>query len=122
MNQLEIILPGNCVSKKNSKRICRGRLIASKAFLEYEKSCLQELMFRRLKWSGNYPVEMYCQFYRKGMNLFDFSNMIESCQDILVKAGVIENDSFRHVIPCRPSFFLDKQYPRTVIILKTTEG
>jgi Holliday junction resolvase RusA-like endonuclease len=117
MNQLEIILPGNVISKKNSKRICRGRLLSSKAFLAYEKACLQELMFRRVKWLGSYPVEMHCQFFRKTKQKFDYSNMMESLQDILVKAKVIADDDYQHVIPCRPSMAIDKDNPRAVIIL-----
>ena len=118
MNQLEIILPGNVISKKNSKRCFGGKAVSSKAFLAYEKEMLQELQYRRHKWQGSYPVELHCFFHRKTKQMFDFSNMIESVQDILVKAGVIEDDSYRHVYPCKPDMAIDKDHPRVVVILK----
>jgi Holliday junction resolvase RusA-like endonuclease len=115
MPELHITIPGNVVSKKNSRRCFGGKAVASKAFLAYEKTCLQELQYMRKKWEGTYPVELHCFFYRKTKQKFDYSNLVESIQDILVKAGVIEDDSYRHVIPVVGGMEIDKDHPRVSI-------
>lgn len=117
MNNLKFTLPGNVISKKNSRRCFGNKAIASKAFLKYEKEMLQEIKYRRHKWLGQYPVELRCFFYRKTKQKFDYSNMIESVQDILVKAGVIEDDSYRHVIPVVDGMAIDRDHPRVVVNL-----
>ena len=119
MNHLEIIFPGEVISKKNSRRCFGNKAVGSKAFLKYEKEMLQELQYRRYKWLGSYPIDLHCFFYRKTKRSFDFSNLLESVQDILVKAQVIEDDSYLHVWPVIDGYGFDKEHPRVVVNLKS---
>lgn len=73
---------------------------------------------RQEKWPGQYPVYLHCFFYRKTKALFDYSNMVESIQDILVKAEILEDDSYRHVIPIVSGMAIDKEHPRTNILIR----
>jgi len=70
------------------------------------------------KWQGKYPVKLHCFFYRKTKQKFDYSNMVESIQDTLVKAGILEDDSYRHVVPVVDGMAIDKEHPRTEITIK----
>ena len=121
---LRFYIPGQTISKKNSKRICRGRLLSSVAFLAWEKTALQELQYQRIPaWSGSYPVELRVFFYRKDRSKFDLSNMIEGVQDVLQKANVLIDDSMVHVVPVidrRPigcGWAIDKENPRVEIMI-----
>jgi len=126
---MKIIIPGNAVAKKNSQRIIRlGRLASirpSKAYDAWEKTALQYLMLQRVQWwPGSYPVELHLFYYRMTMQKFDLSNMIEGVQDVLQKAGVLHDDSMRHVVPVferRPEGYgwaVDKANPRTEITIR----
>lgn len=123
MNDLEIIIPGEVISKKNGQKIIRcgkfPRIKAGDAYLKWEKQAVQELQFKRINWTGDYPIELHMFFYRKTRRAFDYSNMVESIQDMLIKAGVILEDNFLHVIPVVSGMSIDKDHPRVVVNIKT---
>ena len=124
MYQIEICIPGNVIAKKNNYRVLykkRGGkkipfILPGDAYVNWEQFALLHLM-NQPKWSGSYPVKMHCFFYRATKQKFDFSNMLESIQDTLVKAGTIEDDSYRHVIPYVDGMEVDKEHPRTKITI-----
>lgn len=121
MYELELCIPGNCISKKNGQKIIRcgkfPKIMPGDAFVNWEQFALSHLM-NQPSWQGAYPVRLHCFFYRQTKQKFDFSNMLESVQDTLVKAGTLEDDSYRHVIPVIDGMSIDKEHPRTKVIIR----
>jgi len=121
---MKIIIPGNAIAKKNSQRVVRmGRrhaIRASKAYDKWEKAALQHLQCRYggVVWKGGYPLRFHVFFWRANKRKFDLSNMIEGPQDVLQKAGIIEDDSMRHVVPVFDGWDIDKNNPRVEIYLE----
>lgn len=75
--------------------------------------------------SDRIPVEVHFFFYRQNKRSFDLDNMICGSLDALQKAGILEDDTMRHVIPViqrRPEGYgwaIDKDNPRTEIEIKS---
>ena len=119
---MEIIIPGEVISKKNGQKIIRcgkfPKIMAGDAYLKWEKQAIQELQFKRTPaWDGPLPCELHMFFYRKTKRSFDVENMISSIQDMLIKAGVIEDDSVNHIIPVFKGWSIDKNHPRVCVEL-----
>lgn len=129
---MRIIIPGNAVAKKNSQRVVRfgkGKnarysIRPSKAYDAWEKEALQNLMIEGTEpYKGPYPAEMRIFFYRKTLAKFDLSNMLEGTQDVLQKAGVILDDSMKHIIPVidkrgsRYGWDIDRDCPRVEVVI-----
>jgi len=99
---LKITIFGEVISKKNSRiPVKRGKrifIIPSKVYSAYEKQAVKQLV-KKQQWVGSYPVYVEIFIYRKTLRLFDFDNMQASINDVLVKAGILEDDSMRHILP-----------------------
>ncbi|HON29363.1 MAG TPA: hypothetical protein PLA64_13770, partial [Mesotoga infera] len=119
---LNIIIPLNPITKKNSQRIIKNRatgrplIIQSETYKQYEKDC----GFFLAKFSGRDPIDepinLKCLFYRKDRRGVDLSNCLEAIQDVLVKYGVIKDDKHNIVVSVDGSRVLyDKDNPRTEI-------
>jgi Holliday junction resolvase RusA-like endonuclease len=89
-----ITIYGRPISKKNSKRVfLRGRfpvVISSKAYLKFEQSALEQLKSVKEHYKGEVDVDYVFTF--KGKLYCDVDNAIAGVNDILEKAGVLEND------------------------------
>jgi len=122
---MKIIIPGNTIAKKNSQRVVRmGKryaIRASKAYDKWEKSALQHLQhtYPGTVWEGGYPLLFHIFFWRANKRKFDLSNMLEGSQDVLQKAGIIEDDSMRHVVPVFDGWGVDRGNPRVEIFLES---
>lgn len=94
---MQIIIPLECRTKKNSPRIVRiGNrpiLLPSKQYLEFEKECKQYLQPLHI----NYTINLQCVFYMKTKRKVDLPNLLNSICDVLVKHQVIEDDNY-HII------------------------
>lgn len=119
---LKLIIPGRPATKKNNGRIVmRGkypRLLPSKAFEKYEKVALRYI---RAAMPGQFriPVTMQCRYWmpdRRGWP--DLVGLLQATSDILEVAGVLEND--RLIVDYDGSRIvgIDKDNPRTEIIIK----
>jgi Holliday junction resolvase RusA-like endonuclease len=122
MRNLEFTIPGEVISKKNGQKIIRcgkfPRIMAGDAYVKWEKQAIQELQFKRTPaWTGYLPCELHCFFYRKTKRAFDYSNMIESIQDMLVKAAILPEDDFLRVIPVIEGMDIDKVHPRVFVTI-----
>ena len=120
---MKITILGQVISKKNSQRIIRrGKFPSirpSKAYDEYSKLVLPQL--QGLKYTGKYPLEMRYYLYRRTLGRFDYNNLSQGIQDLLVKAGVIEDDDMLHLIPVVLGWEKDKDNPRVELELKEVE-
>jgi Holliday junction resolvase RusA-like endonuclease len=96
--EVTLIFQGHIPSKKNSKRIANGRILPSKAYESWHKA---ELATLQDAFAIPSPVEIEYSFRIGGKDRpreFDLSNAEESINDLLVDAGIIEDDSWLHLI------------------------
>lgn len=115
------------ISKKNSQRILFNRatgkpfIAPSKQFTDYEE---QALWFIPKGKTIDFPVNVQCLFYMPTKRKCDLTNMLEAIDDIMVKAGLLEDDNYTIIVGHDGSRVLyDKQNPRTeVIITRFKEG
>lgn len=118
---MHIIIPGEVIAKKNSKQIfCRGRfpvVIPSKAYETWHQSAQNALRGTK-RVEGVQSIEV--TFYRRTEAKYDLSNMLESVMDLLVDAGVIEDDNIR-VVPKVTAIHggKDSLNPRAEVLIHT---
>lgn len=122
---MTLVVPGDCPSKKNGKRIITNRntgkpmIISSARHNEWERTALATL---RLQFDGyrvtGYPVALGLTFYFKNKRAHDLDNVAASIMDVLTKAGILEDDSTNYVNQLTLTFGgVDKENPRVEINL-----
>lgn len=98
-NSLQITFFGHIPSKKNSRQVGRNNIpLPSKAFQRWHKAELATLHDAPHIPS---PVAITYEFWIGGKNSpreFDLSNSEESINDLLVDAGIVEDDSWLHLV------------------------
>lgn len=114
---MRIVIPIAPRTKKNSQQIVRikGRylVIPSKAFRDYEKDCLPFLTHVETFLS---PCNVKCIYFMPTRRRVDLVNLQEATLDILVKAGILQDDNSNVVVSMDGSrVYYDKEYPRTEI-------
>ena len=131
---IEITIPGNPTTKKNSQEIRKGRNkngkiyhypAPSKAFERYQESAASALVIPpalRDKFPIDYPVNVKCLYYRKNYIRCDLSNLHEATDDILVNYGILKDDNFMIVAGHDGSRVkVDRVNPRTEIFITKME-
>mgnify|MGYP001321897446 CR=1 FL=1 len=121
---LNITIPLNPITKKNSQRIIKNRatgrplIIQSETYKQYEKDC--GFFLKQYKGKPiDEPINLKCLFYRKDKRGVDLSNCLEAIQDILVKYGILKDDKHSIVASVDGSRILyDKENPRTEIYIE----
>ena len=121
MREYKITIPIEPRTKKNSQQIimCKGRpmIIPSKQYKDYEKQALNFLIFNTM--IIDYPVNVECHYYMKTHMIVDLVNLLECSLDVLVRAGILEDDNSSIVVSHDGSrVHYDKENPRTEIIIK----
>lgn len=110
------------ITKKNSQQILinkktgRPFIMPSKKYKEYEQEAIWFLHPRGE--TINYPVNIKCVFYMPTLRKTDLTNLLEAVDDLLVYAGIIEDDNYQIVVGhdgSRVSY--DKLNPRTEITI-----
>lgn len=116
---MKLTLYGEPRTKKNSACILRTRsgtpfVAPSKAYVDYETDCLQQIKRPRSPISAR--VNVRCVYYMKTARRVDLANLIEATTDILVKARVLEDDNSKIVAAHDGSRVdYDKKNPRAEI-------
>ena len=122
---MKLTLYGDPRTKKNSARILRTRsgapfVAPSKAYGDYETDCLRQIKKPRSPISA--CVNVRCVYYMPTRRRVDLVNLLEATCDILVKAGVLEDDHCRIVAGHDGSRVeYDKQNPRVEIWFEEME-
>lgn len=122
---IHLTLYGDPHTKKNSAQILRTRsgapfVAPSKAYGDYETDCLRQIKKPRSPISAR--VNVRCVYYMKTARRVDLVNLIEATCDILVKAGVLEDDHCRIVAGHDGSRVeYDKGNPRAEIWIEEME-
>ena len=116
---MRLTLYGAPISKKNSQQIVRignrPGLVQSKPYRQYEKDCLKQIA-GNLVQGINTPVNVKCLYYMPTRRRVDLVNLLEATDDVLVKAGVLEDDNSRIVVGHDGSRVMwDKVNPRVEI-------
>lgn len=114
------------ISKKNHQQILKNKktgkhfVAPSKQYRDYERDAM---WFIPKGTQIDYPVNVKCLFYMPTKRLCDLTNMLESVDDVMVKAGLLKDDNYKIVVSHDGSRVLyDKFNPRTeVYIERVTE-
>ena len=122
---MKLTLYGDPRTKKNSARILRTRsgtpfVAPSKVYVDYETDCLRQI--KKLRSPISARVNVRCVYYMPTRRRVDLVNLLEATCDILVKAGVLEDDHCRIVAGHDGSRVeYDKENPRAEIWIEEME-
>lgn len=119
---LTLTIYGTPRSKKNSQQIIRvggkPRLIQSKAYRDYEKDAVAQIEAAHKAWHVDFPCNVKCIFYRPTKIRCDLTNLLEAIDDILVKAGVLQDDNWKIIVGHDGSRIrFDAAAPRTEVTI-----
>ncbi len=119
---IKFTIPLPPVTKKNSQRILKNArtgssfIAPSEKFEEYQRSALWFVPKRREPIKS--PVEVRCIFYMPTRRKCDLTNHLEAVDDIMVAAGLIEDDSYTIIASHDGSrVYVDKERPRTEVTI-----
>lgn len=125
---IEITVPLAPVTKKNSMRIVRNRktgkrrIMPSQQSMDYEAEALWHCKRARVQRPIEEPVEVKCLFYVPTRRKVDLTNLLESIDDVLVRAGVLKDDHSGIIVSHDGSRVLyDKDNPRTEVFIREME-
>ncbi len=123
---LKLILRGQPITKKNSQQIIkagnRRMVIPSPQYRAYERECLTQIP-NKLKQRIDVAVNVQCVYYMPTRRRVDLVNLLEATDDILVAAGVLEDDNCRIVAAHDGSRVdHDKYNPRVEITITSYHG
>lgn len=121
--ELHYTIIGNPVTKKNHPILIGGsrpRLVPSAQYQKYEKEALNQLNHQGDTICEK--VQIICKYYMKTKRKVDLTNLMEATDDILVKAGIIEDDNCDIIYSHDGSRVLyDPDNPRAEIIIRDKE-
>lgn len=94
---IKITFKGRPITKKNHGQLVRRNgkmcIIPSKAYREYEESCLWQIAGKKMYVPGVVVVE--CVYYMPNKKSFpDLIGLLQATSDILTKARVIDDDKW----------------------------
>lgn len=123
---IKIVLKGAAITKKNSQRIVRAgnrpMILPSAQYKEYEAACMAQIPSRK-RQRIDIPVNVQCVYYMPTRRRVDLVNLLEATCDILVHAGVLEDDNCRIVAAHDGSRVdYDKHNPRVEITICSYHG
>jgi Holliday junction resolvase RusA-like endonuclease len=124
---LEITISGQTPAQKNSKSIAYNRgtgkpfIMSNQNVKSWQNIAAVELLSYRRKEPLKGRQELSVVFYVKDNRRRDLDNMLTTIQDALVKAGIIEDDSWKSLKIGGVDAQLDKLNPRAEITLKSVD-
>ena len=123
-----IILKGPPRTKKNSQVLVRSGSkmipLPSRSYREYEIACLAQLRYAKTPAADpeGGPYNVRCLYYMPTRQRVDLTNLLEATDDILVKAGILPDDSSEYVGGHDGSRVMhDKANPRVEITITAME-
>ena len=119
---MTLTIKGDPRTKKNSQRMVRAGLrmipIYSKAYEEYRDEFVWQVPGEK-KRAISFPVNVKCVYYMRTHRKVDLVNLLEATCDLLVEAGVLEDDNCMIVASHDGSCVkYDKTNPRVEIEIK----
>ena len=132
---MKFVINGNPVTKKNSQQIVynpktkRPFIMPSAKYKAYAKSAIASILEQGVKYSTDFdypidvPVNVACRYFMGTKRKLDLCNLIEATLDILVEAGVLDDDNCtivaRHDLS---EVRYDKNHPRVEIEITPIVG
>lgn len=117
---MEITIKGQCPPKKNARQLFvrNGRIVnvPSQRHKAWEQSALQQLK-SAFQGQADGKVSAAYHFYVKDNRKRDLDNMIASVNDVLVKAGLLSDDSWQCLSIGGAEAEVDSKDPRVVVWL-----
>lgn len=104
MNYNYIYIPGNVPSAKNSKQRTKTGIISSKASLRYKHDISPIYVAKRREFQTTLsnldpPYNIGFHFIRSTRGRFDFNNMTQMVQDMMVQANWLDDDNVHIMLP-----------------------
>ena len=129
---VKVVLFGNTPSKKNSKRVfsVKGRsypvVLPSEGYARWHKRNIAHLPESVTPGNGkgriSFPlpsiVRISVKFYRDSLRKWDYSNALESVQDILVDAKILADDNVKELCIGFLTHAIDRENPRAEVFLE----
>lgn len=119
---IKFIIPIPPITKKNHQQIVwpkgmnRPIVMPSKQYKEYESAALWYIP--KLADPLADPVNVACRFFLPTRRKCDLTNLLQSIDDIMVKAGLLADDNYTIIEGHDGSrVFYDKENPRTEIVI-----
>ena len=123
MQEISFTIDVSPRSKKNSQQIMvnhrtgRPFIMPSSAYKAYQKGALM-LIPADARRHISYPVNVKCVYYMETRRRVDMVNLIEATLDVLVDAGVLDDDNSQIVAGHDGSRVLySKEHPRTEVTI-----
>lgn len=121
---MEITIPGQTPSQKNNKQIIPSRpprLVDNPRVKLWRKDTAKFLRETYKEDLKDKQVIAIYTFYMKDRTRRDIDNMISSCNDALVEAGILSDDNWKVLRIGGAEAHLDKENPRAEIVLDVDE-
>lgn len=117
---IKLTIPLNPVTKKNHSRVIHSgefhKILPSIQYEHYERDALKLLTGRHEPIAD--PVEVTAIFYMKTRRTVDLTNLLEALDDVLVKAGILRDDSCQIIVSHDGSRVrYDRNNPRTEVTI-----
>ena len=122
-----IFLKGNVPSSKNSKQWTGRTLIHSKTVRNYLKQYeiqykLKANEFKEMIKNKKKPYYIGFFFIRNSKRKFDYNNLTQLPQDLMVKNGWLEDDNADYIVPIGLGYIVNKANSGVIItVLDTIE-
>lgn len=124
---LKITILGQTPAQKNSKSIAINRatgkpfIMSNQNVKGWQNSADVQLLQYRIKEPLQGKQELSIMFYVKDNRRRDLDNMLTTIQDSLVRAGILEDDSWKQLRIGLVDAELDKENPRAEITIKSID-
>lgn len=121
---LTVTIPGQTVSQKNSKQIIPSRpprLVDNPIVKKWRNETAKYLAETYKEDLKEKQVIAIYTFYLKDRVRRDIDNMISSCNDAIVQAGILSDDNWKVLRIGGAEAVLDKDNPRAEITLVEDE-
>lgn len=121
---MEITIPGQTPSQKNNKQIIPSRpprLVDNPIVKKWRNQTAKYLAETYSEDLKEKQVIAIYTFYLKDRVRRDIDNMISSCNDALVQAGILSDDNWKVLRIGGAEATLDKDNPRAEIVLVEDE-
>lgn len=123
---ISFTIPLAPISKKNSQQILTNSktgkpfIMPSQKYKDYEAAALWYIPHVS---TIDEAVNVKCLFYMPTLRRVDLTNLLEALDDVLVKAGLLADDSFTVIESHDGSRVLyDKEKPRTEVYITPAAG
>ncbi len=122
-----IFIPGNVASSKNSKQWTGKKLVWSKLASDYRDNTATLYLMYRQKFRAMCkdkpkPLEIGFFFVRDSRRKFDFVNLVQTIQDLMVRSEWLPDDNMDEMVPMPIEidgrcYHVDKNQPGVYIVV-----